>query len=117
MVLSPFHSGRDLGMLGVLIHVIGDAINNVGVIIAALIIWRCHGEGRHYADPAVSVFIAIMIFLTAIPLTKRSGTILLQTGPSLVKVDDVRSDIEKASLRLPCVGVANGLDCGYQVCT
>ena len=51
-------------MLGVLIHVIGDAINNVGVIIAALIIWRAKGHARYYADPAVGVFIAIMILLT-----------------------------------------------------
>jgi len=31
-------SGHDLGMMGVTIHVIGDAVNNIGVIIAALVI-------------------------------------------------------------------------------
>ncbi|OAQ95020.1 Cd2+/Zn2+ transporter protein [Purpureocillium lilacinum] len=73
-IAKPSRSGRDLGMLGVLIHVVGDAINNIGVIISAVVIWKAEGEGRYYIDPAISVFIAIMIFLTAIPLTKRSGT-------------------------------------------
>lgn len=82
-------------MLGVLTHVIGDAINNVGVIFSALIIWKANGEGRYYVDPAIGVFIAIMIFLTAIPLTLKTGTILLQTAPEAIILEDVKSDIEK----------------------
>lgn len=57
-------------MMGVLIHVLGDCANNVGVIIAAAVIWFAHYEGRYYADPAVSMGIAVMIFLSSIPLSK-----------------------------------------------
>jgi len=59
---------HDLGVMGVLIHVIGDAINNVGVIIAALVIWLAKYDGRFYADPGVSVGIALLILASAIPL-------------------------------------------------
>ncbi|PWI67234.1 hypothetical protein PCL_04396 [Purpureocillium lilacinum] len=93
-IAKPSRSGRDLGMLGVLIHVVGDAINNIGVIISAVVIWKAEGEGRYYIDPAISVFIAIMIFLTAIPLTKRSGSILLQIAPGGIDLEDVKYDIE-----------------------
>ncbi|KAK7417564.1 hypothetical protein QQX98_004529 [Neonectria punicea] len=86
--------GRDLGMLGVFIHVMGDAINNVGVIIAAVIIWKAEGEGRYYADPAVGVFIAIMILLSAVPLVKNSGAILLQIAPGGINLEDIKHDIE-----------------------
>ncbi|KAI5463743.1 cation efflux protein [Mariannaea sp. PMI_226] len=86
--------GRDLGMLGVFIHIMGDAINNVGVIIAAVIIWKASGEGRYYADPAVGVFIALMILLSAIPLVKNSGAILLQIAPSGISLGDIKHDIE-----------------------
>lgn len=55
-------------MLGVLLHVIGDAINNVGVIISALVIWLAHYDGRYYADPGVSMGIAMMILIVSIPL-------------------------------------------------
>lgn len=87
-------SGHDLGLLGVLIHLIGDAINNLAVILAALLIMLLHSPKRYYADPTLSLFIAFIILLTAVPLTRRSGAILLQSAPPGVKLDDIKSDIE-----------------------
>jgi zinc transporter 1 len=66
---SKGHS-HDLGMMAVLIHIAGDAINNIGVIIAAAVIWKANYEGRFYADPAVSMAIAIMITLSGLPVGK-----------------------------------------------
>jgi zinc transporter 1 len=86
--------GMDLGMLGVLVHVMGDALNNIGVIIAALIIWLTKSSARFYADPAVSLWIAIMILASAVPLTKRSGAILLQSAPPGVNLEHVKKDLE-----------------------
>ncbi|KAF1958030.1 hypothetical protein CC80DRAFT_534507 [Byssothecium circinans] len=87
-------AGMDFGIMGVLIHVVGDAINNIGVIISALIIWLTHSPARFYADPAVSLWIAIMILCSAIPLTKNSGQVLLQSAPPGVNLDDVKHDLE-----------------------
>lgn len=66
--LQPSKKSYDLGMLGVLIHVLGDAANNIGVIISALVIWLTTYPARFYADPAVSMAIAIIILMTSIPL-------------------------------------------------
>ena len=55
-------------MMGVLLHVVFDAVNNLGVIAAALVIWLAKYEGRYYADPGVSMGIAVMIILSSIPL-------------------------------------------------
>ena len=55
-------------MMGVLLHVIGDAVNNIAVIISAAIIWRTNYGGRDYADPCASIFIAILILLSSLPL-------------------------------------------------
>lgn len=85
---------RDLGMLGALIHVLGDAFNNIGVIISALVIWLTHSPKRFYIDPAISLYIALMILATAIPLTRRSGTILLESAPENVVLDHVKKDLE-----------------------
>ena len=95
--MIPAKPGRDLGLFGVFIHVVGDAINNVGVIISAIIIWKSDSPARFYADPAIGIFIAIMIFLTAIPLTKNSGSILLQIAPGGIDLEDVKHDIEMVS--------------------
>lgn len=92
--------GRDLGILGVLIHVIGDALNNIGVIISALVIWLTNYDARFYADPGTSMGIAIMILLSSLPLVKQSGKILMQSAPRGVVVDDVKHDLEKVCLAL-----------------
>lgn len=65
---SGHHHHHDYGMAGVLLHIAGDAVNNVGVIIAGLIVWKTSHPSRFYADPAVSLFIAIMILISALPL-------------------------------------------------
>lgn len=92
---SAAHSQKDLGMMGAFTHVVGDAINNVGVIVSALIIWRVEGEKRYYADPVIGVFIAIMIFFTAIPLLRKSLRILMQAAPEGTNIKDVQECIEK----------------------
>ena len=61
---------HDLGIQAVLIHILGDALNNVGVIIAAAVIWKASSEKRFYADPAMSLVIGIMLILTAWKLSK-----------------------------------------------
>jgi len=73
---------HDLGMLSVLIHVAGDALNNIGVAIAAVVMWRTHFAARYYADPVASMCIAFMILILAIPTGKKihfeySGATLL----------------------------------------
>jgi Co/Zn/Cd efflux system component len=52
----------------VLIHIAGDALNNIGVIIAGAIIWKTDSPARFYTDPAVGVAIAIMILASSVPL-------------------------------------------------
>ncbi|KAH8912473.1 cation efflux protein [Coniochaeta sp. PMI_546] len=86
--------GRDLNMMGVMVHVIGDALNNIGVIIAALVIWLTDYDARYYADPGASIGISLMIFLSSIPLVKNSGTILLQSAPRGVDLGDIKHDLE-----------------------
>jgi zinc transporter 1 len=48
--------------------VLGDAFNNLGVIIAAAIIWKTTFPARFYADPAASMGIGLVLILTAIKL-------------------------------------------------
>ncbi|OJJ07556.1 hypothetical protein ASPVEDRAFT_142590 [Aspergillus versicolor CBS 583.65] len=83
----------DLALMGVFIHIMGDCANNLGVIIAGLVIWLADYHGRYYADPAVSMAIAVMIFCSSLPLIKRSGLILLQSAPDGVEHEDVKHDL------------------------
>ena len=71
MASHGHHHGPSEGALnlrGVLIHVIGDALGSVGVIISGLIIWLTKSKYRFYADPSLSVVITILIICSAVPL-------------------------------------------------
>lgn len=89
------HSHGDLNMRGVFLHVMGDALGNIGVIVSALLIWLTKFEGRFYFDPAVSLVITVIILLSAIPLCKAASRILLQAVPAGISVDDIRDDIQE----------------------
>lgn len=65
----------NLEVLEVLIHVIKDMINNVDVIISALMIWLTNYLKRFYADLKVSTDITFMILTFAVPLSKCSQSL------------------------------------------
>ncbi|ESZ89521.1 hypothetical protein SBOR_10094 [Sclerotinia borealis F-4128] len=88
------HSHDDMGMNAMVLHVIGDALGNVGVIATALIIWLTEWPGRFYADPAVSLFITMIILRSCIPLTKATAQILLQATPDSIDIASLKEDIE-----------------------
>jgi len=89
------HSHGDLNMRGIFLHVLGDALGNVGVIVTALIIWLTDYSWRFYFDPAISLVITIIILCSAIPLCQAASRILLQAVPQGIEVDDIRLDIEE----------------------
>jgi zinc transporter 1 len=89
------HNHGDMGMNAMILHVIGDALGNVGVIISALVIWLSNWSGKYYADPAVSLFITIIILRSTIPLTKATAKILLQATPDHIDVPDIKEDIQQ----------------------
>lgn len=88
------HSHADLNMRGVFIHVMGDALGNIGVIATALVIWLTTFPGRFYFDPAISLVITAIILTSAIPLCKAASRILLQAVPMGLSIDEIRADIE-----------------------
>ncbi|KAI9687185.1 MAG: hypothetical protein M1820_010511 [Bogoriella megaspora] len=96
------HSHGDLNMRGVFLHVLGDALGNIGVIASALFIWLTPFTWRFYTDPAISLVITIIILLSAIPLCKAASRILLQAVPEHLSIDDIKSDIEKLDGILSC---------------
>lgn len=87
------HSHGDLNMRGVFLHVMGDALGNVGVIATALFIWKTDYSWRFYSDPAISLIITLIILASAIPLCKAASRILLQAVPENLSIDDITDDI------------------------
>ncbi|KAL6942184.1 hypothetical protein ACO0QE_003350 [Hanseniaspora vineae] len=84
---------KSMNMHGVWLHVLGDALGNVGVILSGLFIWKTDYSWRFYADPVVSLVITVIIFGSALPLAMKASKILLQATPSTVSADLVKEEI------------------------
>lgn len=57
-----------MNMRALLLHVLGDALGNVGVIATGLIIWLTSWSFKYYCDPIISLIITVIIFSSALPL-------------------------------------------------
>ncbi|KAH3686762.1 hypothetical protein WICPIJ_002241 [Wickerhamomyces pijperi] len=82
-----------MNMHGVFLHVLGDALGNVGVMLTALFIWKTDYSWKYYSDPVISLVITAIIFSSALPLCKRASKILLQATPSTVSADEIQLEI------------------------
>ncbi|NXX70886.1 ZNT10 protein, partial [Spizella passerina] len=90
-----------LNIRGVLLHVMGDALGSVVVVVTATIFyvrplgdapcnWQC------YIDPSLTIVMVLIILSSAFPLIKETSTILLQMVPKGV-------DMQLLTDRLACV--------------
>lgn len=93
---------HDLNMRGVFLHVLGDALGNIGVIGSGLFIWLTSFTWRFYADPVISLTITLIILASAIPLCTAASRILLQAVPENVSIDDIKADISELDGIISC---------------
>lgn len=84
------HSASQMNMRGVFLHVLFDAIGSIIVIISALVYWLTDWEYKKYIDPALSLFLVLLILYSVWPLLRDSALILLQTVPTHIQVDAIQ---------------------------
>jgi cobalt-zinc-cadmium efflux system protein len=80
------HEIEDLNVHSAFLHVLGDAVSSVGVIAAALMIWR---TGWTLADPIASVLIGLIIIAGSSRVIKDSLHIIMEGVPKSIPVQDV----------------------------
>ncbi|MEX2534305.1 MAG: cation diffusion facilitator family transporter [Trueperaceae bacterium] len=96
--LLILNGGRNdnLNVRGAWLHVLTDTLGSLGAIAAGALIWAF---GWHWADPSVSVLIALLVLYSAWGLLKETVNVLLEGAPGHIDVDAVRARI------LGCSGV------------
>ncbi len=80
----------DLNIKGAYLHVIGDALASVAVIIGAVIIIL---TGNNWIDPLLSILIAVMLLYGAGKLVFGSMRILLEFAPDHIDADRLSGEI------------------------
>ncbi|XP_006869759.1 PREDICTED: zinc transporter 10 [Chrysochloris asiatica] len=98
-IMKKEKKSEALNIRGVLLHVMGDALGSVVVVITAIIFyvlplkredpcnWQC------YIDPSLTVVMVIIILSSAFPLIKETAAILLQMVPKGIDVEELMSKL------------------------
>ncbi len=84
------YAKHDLNIKSAFLHVVGDAVASVGVIIASIVIYY---TGWFAIDPLISYGIGAIIFIGAFKILKESSHILLEGTPTEIDLGHVVTDI------------------------
>jgi cobalt-zinc-cadmium efflux system protein len=87
--LFVLHGGRDesLNIRGAWLHMLTDALGSVGAILGGLAVYAF---GWRWADPAVSVAIAVLVLYSSWHLLRESINVLLEATPGHIDLEAVR---------------------------
>ncbi|XP_053164901.1 zinc transporter 10 isoform X2 [Hemicordylus capensis] len=142
MVQKKEKKSEALNIRGVLLHVMGDALGSVIVVIAAAIFYAlpldentpCNWEC--YIDPSLTIIMVFIILSSAFPLIKETATILLQMVPKSVNMQVLTNKLSEvpgvssihevhvwelvhgkniATLHVKCLSTSDYLDSSYKM--
>jgi cobalt-zinc-cadmium efflux system protein len=94
LVLAWLRHDHSLGARSAFLHVLGDAISSVAVLGAALAMWL--RPSLRWLDPALSLFIALLILWGALRLMLEITDILMEAVPRHLDVPAVCCLMEEA---------------------
>jgi cobalt-zinc-cadmium efflux system protein len=84
------HSHKDLNIKSAWLHVLGDTLSSVGVIISGVIIFY---TGWPYADPVASILIGVIVLFGGIRVVKEALTIFLEMTPTGFDAEKIVKEI------------------------
>lgn len=78
--------GRDLNLRASFIHLAGDAIGSLGVVVAGVVIIT---TGWRYADPLFSIVLGVLILASSWTVLRNSVLVLLEAAPPGTDVAEI----------------------------
>jgi len=89
ILFAPYN--HSLNLRGAFLHVVSDAVGSVGAIAAGAVMLA---TGWYLADPLISIFIGVLVLFSSWNLVKESLSILMQSVPKGIRLEDVQRTIE-----------------------
>jgi len=96
--------GANINIRAAFVHVLGDLVQSIGVLVAALII---KFTGWQIADPICTFLFSILVLITTGSVIRDTLRVLMECAPSHINVENVRSDL----LAIPGVMGVHSLRC------
>jgi cobalt-zinc-cadmium efflux system protein len=86
ITLALVGARRDLNLRSILLHNLGDALSNIGILAGALAI---RAMGADWLDPALGAAIGVLVLWSSYGILKESSHILLEGLPREMLLEDV----------------------------
>ena len=83
---------KNLNVEAAFLHILGDLLNSVGVIIAATVIYIW--PEYWYVDPICTYFFALIVLWTTRTTFWQCVILILETAPEHLDVDRIRTRLE-----------------------
>jgi solute carrier family 30 (zinc transporter), member 2 len=85
------HHEENINIRAAVVHVIGDMIQSIGVIIAAALIYIW--PEYKFADPICTYLFSILVILTTVPVFRDCVRILMESTPKGLEPEKLRKRI------------------------
>ncbi len=84
---------ENINVKAAFIHIIGDAVQSAGVMLAAAFIWA--NPSYRLADPLCTFFFSILVLFTTTRLIKQSVAVLMEGVPEGIDPDEVEATLRE----------------------
>lgn len=82
-------ANQNINVRAALLHVIGDAVQSIGVMVAAALIW--YNPDWKIADPICTFLFSIIVVFTTVRLMKESMHVLMEGVPANIEVENLQA--------------------------
>jgi zinc transporter 2 len=79
------HDHDNMNIRAAIIHIIGDIIQSIGVVIAAIIVFA--NPDWYIADPITTFIFTFLCLFTTIPIFKDCVTVLMEATPKSIDIN------------------------------
>ncbi|MFA7116598.1 MAG: cation diffusion facilitator family transporter [Bacteroidales bacterium] len=83
---------HNLNVKAAYLHLIGDTMSSVAVILGGLLIWKWN---IIWVDPLITTLVSIYIIYHTWNIIRQTVNILMQKAPADIDIDEIKQEIEK----------------------
>ncbi|GFS14627.1 zinc transporter 2 [Elysia marginata] len=90
---KPQNQQKNINVRAAFIHVVGDIIQSIGVLVAALIIKFTDDPKFRLADPICTFLFSLLVLITTVAVLRDTLLVMMEAVPRNLSLDTVRRDL------------------------
>jgi len=91
--IKTMDKNMNINVKSAFIHVLGDFLSSIGVLIAAIII--CINKDLVFFDPICTFIFSVLIIITTFNLLRQSLSVIMESTPREIDTDSIINDLLK----------------------